>query len=121
MTGLRVSVNDEDSPESPLEQAELMVAMFQSVDRDSFDVSLTTDEGRVTQAASALGPEALLEQLPRLLQEVEEKDLNVTTVEPKFGIGESANQLVGARMVDQGYEFLFDPGLPNGGNCSLLE
>jgi len=78
VTGLRVSESDDDRPELPLEQAELMVAMFQSVDRDCFDLTLTTDGESVIQSASGLSPQALLERLPRMLQEAEEKDLNVT-------------------------------------------
>jgi hypothetical protein len=78
MTGLRVSESDDDRPELPLEQAELMVAMFQSVDRDCFDLTLMTDGESVIQSASGLSPQALLERLPRMLQEAEEKDLNVT-------------------------------------------
>ena len=77
MTGLRVSESDDDRPESPLEQAEFMAAMFQSVDRDHVDLTLTTDDGSVIQSASALSPQALLERLPRALQEAEEKNLNV--------------------------------------------
>jgi len=52
--------------------------MFQSVDRDCFDLTLTTDGESVIQSASGLSPQALLERLPRMLQEAEEKDLNVT-------------------------------------------
>lgn len=78
MTGLRVSESDEDRPESPLDQAELMIAMFQSVDRDRFDLTLTTAEESVIESASGLSPQALLERLPRALEEAEQKKLNVT-------------------------------------------
>ena len=44
MTGLRVPTEGMDyRPELPLEQAQLMVAMFLSVDRDCFDLTLTTE------------------------------------------------------------------------------
>ncbi len=78
MTGLRISERDDDRPESPLEQAELMAAMLQSVDRDHVDLILTTREGSVIQSDSTLSPQALLERLPRALQEAEKKNLNVT-------------------------------------------
>jgi len=78
MTGLRISERDDDRPESPLEQAELMAAMLQSVDRDHVDLILTTHEGSVIQSDSTLSPQALLERLPHALQEAEKKNLNVT-------------------------------------------
>lgn len=78
MTGLRVSETDEDRPELPLEHAELMVALFQSVDRDRFDLALMSDEESVSESASALSPQALMERLPRVLQDAEEKNRNVT-------------------------------------------
>jgi hypothetical protein len=78
MTGLRVSDRDDDRPESPLEHAELMLAIFQSVDRDRFDLALTADDGKVVQAASTLGPQAVLERLPAALQEGEARNLNVS-------------------------------------------
>jgi GT2 family glycosyltransferase len=78
ITGLRVSETDADRPESPLEQAEVMVAMFQSVDRDCFDLMLTADDGTVKQFDSGLGPQALLERLPCALHGAEERKLNVT-------------------------------------------
>jgi hypothetical protein len=78
MTGLRISESDDDRPESPLEQAELMAAMFQSVDRDQVDLILTTHEGSVIQSDSTLSPQVLLERLPHALQEAEKKNLNVT-------------------------------------------
>jgi GT2 family glycosyltransferase len=77
MTGLQVSDKDDDRPESPLEHAELMLAIFQSVDRDRFDLALTADDGSVLQAASGLGPQAVLERLPAALQDGAAKNLNV--------------------------------------------
>ena len=78
MTGLRVSGDVVGCrPESFLEQAEVMVAMFLSVDRDCFDLALTTGDGSIEKFQSALNPQASLEQLPHLLQEADEKNLNV--------------------------------------------
>jgi len=77
MTGLRVSDKDADRPESPLEQAELMLAMFLSVDRDRFDLVLMAGDGSVVQAAMGLGPQEMLERLPTALQDSDAKNLDV--------------------------------------------
>ncbi|MGE5215797.1 MAG: glycosyltransferase family 2 protein [Chloroflexota bacterium] len=77
MTGLRINDKDVDRPESPLEQAELMLAMFLSVDRDRFDLALTAADGSVIQATMGLGPQRLLERLQAALQEADEKNLVV--------------------------------------------
>jgi GT2 family glycosyltransferase len=72
-------------PESPLEQAELTVAMFLSVDREYFDLALTTDDGRVIECLSKLIPFDILRQLPRFLREAD-----------RYGLK------VGVRPIDQG-------------------
>jgi GT2 family glycosyltransferase len=78
MTGLRVPADGmAGRPELPLEEAELMVGMFQSVDRDAFDLMLIAEDERVIECATALNPQALMEQLPRVLKESEEKNYNV--------------------------------------------
>jgi GT2 family glycosyltransferase len=77
MTGLRVPAAGMDYlPELPLEQAELMVAIFQSVDRDYFDLALTTDQG-IIELSSELTPQAVLNQLPAALRKAEERQLSV--------------------------------------------
>jgi GT2 family glycosyltransferase len=77
MTGLRVPAAGMDYlPELPLEQAELMVALFQSVDRDYFDLALTTDQG-IIELSSELTPQAVLNQLPAALQKAEERQLRL--------------------------------------------
>ena len=77
MTGLRVPAAGMDYlPELPLEQAQLMVALFQSVDRDYFDLALTTDQG-IVELSSELTPQAVLNQLPAVLQKAEERQLSV--------------------------------------------
>ena len=74
MTGLKAPTDRmEYRPDLPSEQAELMVAMFLSVDRESFHLMGTNGES-VIQLASALGPQAVLQQLPEILQEAEEKN-----------------------------------------------
>jgi hypothetical protein len=78
LTGLRVSPEEKGYwPEQPLEQAELMVAMFQSVDRDCFDLALTTNDGSVVQSALALDPQEMVDRLPHVLRESEDRNLNV--------------------------------------------
>jgi hypothetical protein len=46
MTGVNY-IADREPNVSPLEQAELMVALFQSVDRDHFELRWSTPEGKV--------------------------------------------------------------------------
>jgi hypothetical protein len=77
MTGLTVPAAGMDYlPELPLEQAQLMVALFQSVDRDYFDLALTTDQG-IVELSSELTPQAVLNQLPAALQTAEERHLSL--------------------------------------------
>jgi hypothetical protein len=77
MTGLRVPAAGMDYlPELPLEQAELMVALFQSVDRDYFDLALTTDLG-ITELFPELTPQEVLNRLPAALQKAEENQLSL--------------------------------------------
>lgn len=77
MTGLRVPAAGMDYlPELPLEQAELMVALFQSVDRDYFDLALATDQG-IIELSSELTPRAMLHRLPAALDKAEKMRLNI--------------------------------------------
>lgn len=62
---------------SPLDQAKLMVAAFESVNRDSFDLTLTDGQKSVVEYTPALGGQELVERLPDVLEEAEEKELNV--------------------------------------------
>jgi GT2 family glycosyltransferase len=82
MTGLRVSETDEDRPTSPLDQAELMIAMFQSVDREAFDWILTAREGGPIESVKALSPQALLERLPGAIENMESNEVRVM-IEPQ--------------------------------------
>jgi GT2 family glycosyltransferase len=78
MTGLKAPTDEmKYRPDLPSEQAELMIAMFLSVDRDCFDLVTMADDGNVIESIQALGPEEILGRLPRVLQEAEEKNLNV--------------------------------------------
>src|SRR5260370_41704626 len=78
MRGMRVLADGmAGRPELPLEEAGLMVGMFQSVDRDAFDLMLIAEDKRVLECATALNPQALMEQLPRVLKGSKEKNYNV--------------------------------------------
>jgi len=63
--------------ESAGDQASLMVALFQTVDRDSFDLALTDIDERDVELHTGLMPQATLERLPILLQRAEAERLNV--------------------------------------------
>lgn len=76
LTGLRIpSGGNADRPESPVEEAELMLAVLQSVDRDVF--YLTLANGHIVEQAADLDPRALMRRLPRLLQQADEQGYNV--------------------------------------------
>lgn len=62
---------------SPLDSAKLMVAVFGSVNRESFDLTLTDEQKSVIEYAPALGAKELIERLPNVLEQAEEKELNV--------------------------------------------
>lgn len=63
-----------DQPLAPLEEAELLIAIFSSVDRDTFDFVLTDEDGHEGESATAVSLPALIERLPQL---VEVDNLNV--------------------------------------------
>ncbi|MGH7829277.1 MAG: hypothetical protein ACREP8_03785, partial [Candidatus Binatia bacterium] len=66
-----------DGPRLPLEEAELMIALFQSVDRECFDLALTAKNGAVIESASSLDPQAVLGRLPGFMRKAEEAKLNL--------------------------------------------
>jgi GT2 family glycosyltransferase len=82
MTGLRVSETDEDRPVSPLDQAELMIAIFQSVDREGFDLILATTEGGPIESVKALSPQTLIERLPLAIENMERNE-QIVMIEPR--------------------------------------
>jgi hypothetical protein len=93
VAGVRVVLEENGYlPESPLEQAELTIAMFQSVDRECFDLALTTGDGSVVECLSQMLPFDLSSALSRFLKEAERRGLNV-----------------GVRPIDQGRQD--DPAL----------
>lgn len=73
IAGLRVpSPDDAYRPESLVEQAQLVIALFESVDRHYFDLSVIDRSGRVLESASHLDPQRLFDDLPRLLKKSED-------------------------------------------------
>jgi len=73
LTGLTVS-NDKPGyrPELPHEHAELMVAMFLSVDRDRFDLRLVKNKSETIEVLSNLDAQETFEKLPSLLRQASE-------------------------------------------------
>jgi len=77
MTGMRIPNPDrDDRPELPLEEAQLMLVLFQSVDRNTFDLTLATPE-RVVEHTPGMDPRMLMERLSTVLNEAEEQGYNV--------------------------------------------
>ena len=77
MTGMRIPGHDMgDRPESPVEEAELMLALFRSIDRNTFDLTWATAE-RVVEHTPGMGPRVLMERLSTILKEAEEQGCNV--------------------------------------------
>ncbi len=75
--GLQVHGDSDGKFDSANDQARLMVALFQSVDRDHFDLALTSADALEVDAHPGLTPHATLELLPALLQRGEAEALNV--------------------------------------------
>ena len=77
MTGLDVREIGPTDSRSCLEQAQLIIALFLSVDKDRFDLLLTTDSGELLVSEAALDPDQLFERLPAHLQAADDGNLNV--------------------------------------------
>jgi GT2 family glycosyltransferase len=77
MTGVKYTA-DQEASVSPLEQAELMVALFQSVDRDCFELRLSTREGQILESLTSSGVQEVQRRLPGFLSEAESQALGVT-------------------------------------------
>ena len=82
MTGLRISENDQDRPISILDQAEMMIAMFQWVDREAFDLMWTSPEGGLTESVEALTHQTLTERLSLAIAKMERDEL-IVTIKPR--------------------------------------
>ena len=80
IAGLKVRTAEDGSdggPRLPLEHAQTMIALFQAVDREGFDLALMTAGGDIAEVVSSLAPDAILERLPHILRDADEKRLNV--------------------------------------------
>ena len=72
MAGVKY-IEDPEANVSSLEQAELMVALFQSMDRDCFELQSRTREGKLLESLTSLGASEVQRRLPGLLSEAEAK------------------------------------------------
>ena len=68
MTGVTYAA-DEVNGVSAVEQAELMIALLQSIDRDCFDLRVNAKNGKILELIPSLSPEDILRRLPELLRE----------------------------------------------------
>ena len=76
MTGVEYVADREDGV-SFVEQAELMLALFQSIDRDCFDLRVSANNGEILESLASLGPDGVHRRLPDLLREAESRTLSV--------------------------------------------
>jgi hypothetical protein len=76
MAGMQVSAQSDDRPQTPYEEALCMVALFLSVDRESFELLLETEDGHIIEESPALDAEALLNRLSGMLARAEAENLN---------------------------------------------
>ncbi len=76
-TGLRVPGDWDAGEGSAIEQARLMVALLLSVDRDGFDLALTTAEGEDVETIENLGAGQMLESLHGAVARADRDRLNV--------------------------------------------
>lgn len=63
MTGVKYVVDEEDGV-SAVEQAGLMIALFQSIDRDCFDLRVSAKIGEILELIPALSPDDVKRRLP---------------------------------------------------------
>lgn len=77
MTGLRIGGDGDDRPESPREEAELMVALLLSVERETFDLVLTSGDDAVVERARSLDPDGVLDRLSEMMARADRENLNL--------------------------------------------
>jgi Glycosyl transferase family 2 len=78
MTGLRMKKDSSGfSPQDPLEEARLMVALFLSVDRDCFDLTLGSLAGDDIEVADGLDPQGVFGRIESFMQRAETDGLSV--------------------------------------------
>ena len=79
MTGVRAGAGEEkQQPDTPYEQAEFMIALFLSIDRDSFDLALVGLDGTPAQCKPGLNPQDIFECLGAFMKEADLENLKVT-------------------------------------------
>ena len=76
MTGVKYAA-DEEGGVSAVEQAELMIALFQSIDRDCFDLRVSAKNGEILELIPSLSPDDVLRRVPELLRAAEGQALGV--------------------------------------------
>ena len=76
-TGMHVPGDRDGAPLPAHDQARLMVALLQTVDRDAFDLALTNADDVEVEAHLGLAADATLARLPGLLRCSENERLNV--------------------------------------------
>jgi hypothetical protein len=76
-----------------LDQARLMIALLQSVDREQFDIARIMADGGIEPTAFALSPEDLHKQLPQLLSDADAQRAGVG-IRPHTGGAQDAPNLV---------------------------
>jgi hypothetical protein len=74
--GLHIPGGWNDDIDSTVVQSQLMIGLLLSVDRDRFDLTLTTGEDAQVEAATDLNAERVLEDLPALMKRAHTDRLN---------------------------------------------
>jgi GT2 family glycosyltransferase len=77
MTGLRISEELDGRPRSRREEAQLMVALFLSVDREGFDLVVAADDESPIEESIDLDSHGVLDRLTGMLARCDQDDLNL--------------------------------------------
>jgi GT2 family glycosyltransferase len=101
LTGLKItSEKGSARPELPAEQAELMIAMFLSVDRASFELTNVTEKHETMGSISCVNPQEGYGRLPLLLNEADHDNLNLI-IRPAASSGSKEPALVWLEALDK--------------------
>jgi GT2 family glycosyltransferase len=77
----------------PLDEARLMIAFLQSVDREQFDFACITADGGIAPTALAIAPEEIHRRLPQLLQDADARGAGVG-IRPVSGVSQDEPILI---------------------------
>jgi GT2 family glycosyltransferase len=77
LAGLRILGEGDDGPESPREEAQCMVALFLSVDREAFDLGLVAEDEHPLEELANVGADAVFDRLSGMLARAHEENLNL--------------------------------------------